>query len=183
MTISRKIGDQRNQGLIIDYDDVPPPRPPRGRRAVLAGVGIAIVAAGLWLALSSIGAFSSSPGQAPRAPTPKDSLPTESLPPAPSPSSSAASPQPQSPQPPEPSAAARVRTPANAALLSLDAAPWGTVYVDGRSVGATPVVELPLAAGAHHVRVEREGYAPYERVIDAAPGQRIRIAGITLQEQ
>ena len=178
MTISRKIDDQRNQGLIIDYDDVPPPRPPRGRRAVLAGVGIAIVAAGLWLALSSIGAFSSSPGQAPRAPTPKDSLP-----PAPSPSSSAASPQPQSPQPPEPSAAARVRTPANAALLSLDAAPWGTVYVDGRSVGATPVVELPLAAGAHHVRVEREGYAPYERVIDAAPGQRIRIAGITLQEQ
>ena len=183
MTISRKIDDQRNQGLIIDYDDVPPPRPRRGRRAVLAGVGIAIVAAGLWLALSSIGAFSSSPGQAPRAPTPTESLPTESLPPASSPSSSAASPQPQSPQPPGPSAAARVRTPANAALLSLDAAPWGTVYVDGRSVGATPVVELPLAPGAHHVRVEREGYVPYERVIDAAPGQRLRIAGITLQEQ
>ena len=183
MTISRKIDDQRNQGLIIDYDDVPPPRPRRGRRAVLAGVGIAIVAAGLWLALSSIGALSSSPGQGPRTPAPRESLPTESLPPAPSPSSSAASPQPQSPQPPEPSAAARVRTPANAALLSLDAAPWGTVYVDGRSVGATPVVELPLAAGAHHVRVEREGYVPYERVIDAAPGQRLRIAGITLQEQ
>ena len=182
MTISRKIDDQRNQGLIIDYDDVPPPRPPRGRRAVLAGVGIAIVAAGLWLALS-IGALSSSPGQAPRTPAPRESLPTESLPPASSPSSSAASPQPQPPQPPEPSAAARVRTPANAALLSLDAAPWGTVYVDGRSVGATPVVELPLAAGTHHVRVEREGYVPYERVIDAAPGQRLRIAGITLQEQ
>jgi len=180
MTIPRKIDDQRSQGLIIDYDDVPPPRPPRGRRAVLAAVGIAIVAAGVWLALSSIGAFSSSPGQAPHTPAPRESLPS---PPPPSP---AASPQRQlqpPPQPQAPLAPARVRTPARAALLSLDAAPWGTVYVDGRSVGATPVVELPLAAGAHHVRVEREGYVPYERVIDAAPGQRLRIAGITLQEQ
>src|SRR2546422_10108752 len=94
MTISRKIDDQRNQGLIIDYDDVPPPRPPRGRRAVLAGGGIAIVAAGLWLALSSVGAVFSAPGQAPRAPPPHASLPPRSLPPAPPPSSSPPAPQP-----------------------------------------------------------------------------------------
>ena len=56
-----------------------------------------------------------------------------------------------------------------------------------RGLSPTPVPPAARALGCgtcpHAGECGREGYAPYERVIDAAPGQRIRIAGITLQEQ
>ena len=147
--------------LIIDFDDLRPPRGPGGRVAAAAGLGLAIVGAGLWLALSSAGASSSSPSRAPQAPAAAESAPPS----------------------PQPAAPRRVSTPAKVALLSLDAVPWGSVYVDGRPVGTTPVVDVPLAPGVHHVRVERTGYRPYERVLDAAPGQRLRIGGVALQER
>jgi len=157
----------RSPGLIIDFDDVRPPRGPRRRVAAAAGLGLAILGAGLWLVLSSAGASSSSPRRAPQAPAAAESAP----------------PSPQPSPPPQPAVPSGVTTPAKVALLSLDAVPWGNVYVDGRPVGTTPLVDLPLAPGAHNVRVERAGYRPYERVIDAAPGQRVRISGIALQEE
>jgi serine/threonine-protein kinase len=33
--------------------------------------------------------------------------------------------------------------------LSVDAAPWGTVHLDGRAVGETPIAELKVSAGPH----------------------------------
>ncbi|PYO98040.1 MAG: hypothetical protein DMD61_11030 [Gemmatimonadetes bacterium] len=68
-------------------------------------------------------------------------------------------------------------------LLSINAIPWGSVYVDGRPVGNTPQLDLPVPPGQHRLRVERQGYRPYERMIDVAPGQRLRITDITLTER
>src|SRR5437867_999362 len=68
-------------------------------------------------------------------------------------------------------------------FLSVNAIPWGSVYLDGRPVGNTPQIDLQVAAGPHRLRVEREGYRPYDRVIDVASGQRLRITDIALAER
>jgi len=37
--------------------------------------------------------------------------------------------------------------------------------------------------GSHRLRVERDGFRPYERLIELATGQRLRITDITLVER
>ena len=81
-----------------------------------------------------------------------------------------------------PTAVARMRR-TEPGLLSINAIPWGSVYVDGRPVGNTPQLDLSISPGQHRLRVERQGYRPYERVIDVAPGQHLRITDITLTER
>jgi hypothetical protein len=38
-------------------------------------------------------------------------------------------------------------------LVSVNSRPWAHVEIDGRSVGTTPLGDLPLAPGAHHFRL------------------------------
>jgi len=40
-----------------------------------------------------------------------------------------------------------------------------------------------VASGAHRLRVERDGFRPYERMIELASGQRLRITDIVLVER
>ena len=61
--------------------------------------------------------------------------------------------------------------------------PWAELYVDGRLVGNTPVVDLRLPAGQHRLRLERVGFRPHEEVVNLAPGQTLRITGIVLQPE
>jgi hypothetical protein len=160
--------------LIIDYDDVVPQRRrPRARVAALAGLGIVVVGVGAWLTLSSLGA--SQPAEVP-------ALPPRAAPsPAPLDSISAPAPAAPAPTPVVHPAPARERTAPG--LLSLNAVPWGTVSIDGRAVGNTPLLDVRLAPGAHRVRVERLGYEPYERVVSVVAGQRLRITDISLVPQ
>ena len=72
---------------------------------------------------------------------------------------------------------------AESGSLSINAIPWGSVYLDGRPMGNTPQLDLPVPPGQHKLRVERQGYRAYERVIEVAPGQRLRITDITLVER
>ena len=65
--------------------------------------------------------------------------------------------------------------------LFVGATPWGDVQIDGRAVGHTPLVALPIAAGWHHVGIVRDGFAPFERRIQLAPGEDVRLTGIVLQ--
>ncbi|MFZ5444107.1 MAG: PEGA domain-containing protein, partial [Myxococcota bacterium] len=44
-------------------------------------------------------------------------------------------------------------SPARPALVSIDAAPWGQVTLDGKPRGDTPVVELKVPPGEHTLRV------------------------------
>ncbi len=64
--------------------------------------------------------------------------------------------------------------------LFVGATPWGEVQVDGRAVGHTPLVALPIAAGWRQLRIERDGFAPFERRIQVAPGEDVRLTDIVL---
>jgi hypothetical protein len=37
-------------------------------------------------------------------------------------------------------------------MLSIDSTPWATIYVDGKSLGITPIVKRSLPAGRHKLR-------------------------------
>jgi len=76
-----------------------------------------------------------------------------------------------------------VERPTEPALLSVNSVPWGSVYVDGQPVGNTPQIDLQVSSGSHRLRVERDGFRPYERLVELAPGQRLRITDITLVER
>jgi hypothetical protein len=73
--------------------------------------------------------------------------------------------------------------PSEPALLSINSVPWGSVYIDGQPVGNTPQIDLQVPSGSHRLRVERDGFRPYERMIELAAGQRLRITDITLVER
>ena len=82
---------------------------------------------------------------------------------------------------PQPRAAARA-APASPGRLFINSSPWGQVYVDGELIGNTPRADVPVAPGAHRLRVVRDGFRPYELAIQVAAGQELRITDIVLQE-
>ncbi len=88
------------------------------------------------------------------------------------------------PAPPPPAAPSVVdRRLVEPGLLSVNAIPWGSVYLDGQPIGNTPQIDRTVAPGRHRLRVERDGYRAYDRVIEVASGQRLRITDIALVER
>ena len=69
-----------------------------------------------------------------------------------------------------------------AGRLFISSRPWGQLYVDGRLVGNTPKANLSIAAGVHSLRIVRDGFRAWERQIQVAPGQEIRLVDIVLVE-
>ncbi len=59
--------------------------------------------------------------------------------------------------------------------------PWGYVYIDGDSIGITPVINRAVAAGNHILRIQRAGYLPLERNFDLTPGQELRLTDLGLK--
>jgi len=118
-------------------------------------------------------------------PPPSDSA--RAVSPTPRPSQSAAAPR-QQPPPPPPRAAAstpsvRTRTvpapepPSGPAAMRVDSLPAGAqVFVDGRSVGYTPMVVGALVPGTHSIRMQMPGYRPWVSAVTLAPGARERVA-------
>jgi serine/threonine protein kinase len=43
-------------------------------------------------------------------------------------------------------------------LLTVTSEPWGTLYVDNKEIGPTPVADYPLPTGTHRIRIAQEGY-------------------------
>jgi serine/threonine protein kinase len=66
--------------------------------------------------------------------------------------------------------------------LFVNAIPWGQVFVDDASIGNTPRVAVPIPPGTHRVRVSRDGFEPFERTVQVAPGQDVRLTDIVLRE-
>jgi hypothetical protein len=56
-------------------------------------------------------------------------------------------------------------------LLSVNATPWATLVVDGRSVGDTPR-EVRLPAGPHRVRVDHPRLGTVEATVEIVAGRR-----------
>jgi serine/threonine-protein kinase len=93
---------------------------------------------------------------------------------------------PESRRPPVRSAPQRPAAPSPAApavapgRLFVNATPWGTLFIDGQRIGNTPRANIEVAAGLHRVRVERDGFEPFEREIVVASGQVVRLVDIVL---
>jgi hypothetical protein len=65
--------------------------------------------------------------------------------------------------------------------LSVNATPWGAVYLDDQLLGNTPRVNVEVAAGDHVLRVVRDGFVPFERRIHIEPGGALRLLDIVLR--
>jgi len=171
--------------VLIDFDADPLRKRLRGRvGAVAVGLLVALAGGAVWLGSSAIPASPASRELVATAPTSASS--DRSPPPATSPPVRTTRPT-VAPRAPVAKRPARVKRPPlpplEPAFLSVNAIPWGSVYLDGRPVGNTPQINLQVAAGPHRLRVERDGYRPYDRVIDVASGQRLRITDIALAER
>jgi hypothetical protein len=65
--------------------------------------------------------------------------------------------------------------------LWISAEPWAYVFVDGTRVGRTQLIDAAIAPGDHQLRLEHDGYEPFEREITVEPGTEFRLTGIRLQ--
>jgi predicted Ser/Thr protein kinase len=78
-------------------------------------------------------------------------------------------------------ASATIATPeAGPGYLSINASPWGTVFVDGRELGNTPLINVDIGAGQHWLRVERDNYIPHEQTIEVLRGDTLPLTRIVL---
>jgi serine/threonine-protein kinase len=66
-------------------------------------------------------------------------------------------------------------TPTPEAMLDVSAAPWAHVRVDGRDVGDTPVLQLGLPAGPHHLELVNEPLGVHREIdLELHPGEHRR---------
>jgi serine/threonine-protein kinase len=133
---------------------------------VVGAVVLAGVLAGGYLAFGN----KSEPPPAPAPP------PQASQPPAPPPvTAPATQPAPPrgavrpAPPPAPPPTAARAQ-----GFISVNSNPPGNLFIDGRDLGPVPVIEQPVSAGRHTIRVERPGYKTKTEVIDVQANSTVR---------
>jgi len=67
------------------------------------------------------------------------------------------------------------------ATLSVNATPWGAVYLDGQLLGNTPRVNVEVPSGEHVLRVVRDGFVTFERRIRIGAGDTLRLLDIVLK--
>ena len=80
---------------------------------------------------------------------------------------------------PAPSAVQPVTPPVGAdpGTVIVDSRPGGAeVYVDGRLVGATPLILVDVPPGSHTIRLVRTGYREVTTTVDVVAGQEARVA-------
>jgi len=66
-------------------------------------------------------------------------------------------------------------------VITLESTPPGaSVAVDGQVLGQTPLVEIPLAAGEHRLRVEAERYLPLEQALQVTGRNIAQSLSLTL---
>jgi serine/threonine protein kinase len=66
--------------------------------------------------------------------------------------------------------------PAQAAtgFITVNSDPPGTVFIDNREVGSTPVVEFSVPSGRHTIRVERPGFKTRSESVDVGANATVR---------
>lgn len=198
---------------VLPRDRILPPKPQRVKPVVIVGGIVLAVAGGIWwwwtATASTPTAAPTFPTTVPTQTVSRDTVRTPPLaaPSQPPPTvaatgqSQANAPVQPSPSPPPkrpagaattPSTSVRRPTPSapppDAALqqparLFINATPWGELSIDGQSMGNTPKADLQVLPGTHRLRVSRDGFDPWERVITVRPGETLRITDIVLSEQ
>jgi len=147
----------------------PPDRKKRSSAGLVVGaLVLAVVGVGGYLAFAKKSAPppSVSPPQASQPPAAPVTAPIDTVKlvtqPAPPP------PRRVTPPPaPPPAAAAQ-------GFISVNSNPPGNLFIDGRDLGSVPVIEEPVSAGRHTIRVERPGYKTMTAVIDVPANNTVR---------
>jgi serine/threonine-protein kinase len=148
---------------LADAPTIPLPQPRRRRVLVLSVVaGAVLVGGGIWSALRPSGPAN---GATPHRIVDSVSQDSSSL-------RTVATPPADTIRPRQPAAAH--------ARLSLSTQPPGMLFLDGKPIRYTPVIGLDISAGRHLVQVKRDGFAPFDTVFTAAPGQEIKWTRKTL---
>lgn len=66
--------------------------------------------------------------------------------------------------------------PVGVGRVRLAVAPWGEVYVDGKSAGVSPPLnEIKLAAGQHSIEIRNGKFAPHRQTVDVVGDDSLRI--------
>jgi serine/threonine-protein kinase len=88
---------------------------------------------------------------------------------------STATPRPQPPPTPTPLPVPAPAPAEGPGLLQVAVRPWGSVSVDGKLIGDTPLDRISLSAGPHLVRVRHPAYEVWERQVIIRPGQTEKV--------
>jgi hypothetical protein len=72
---------------------------------------------------------------------------------------------------------------AEVGYLTINADPYGRVYVDGRPAGDTPVSTYQVPAGRHVIEIRKEGYVPVVDTVVVLPGETVRIHRVLTARQ
>jgi serine/threonine protein kinase len=67
-------------------------------------------------------------------------------------------------------------------LVSVNSNPPGELFIDGRDLGSVPVIEEPVSAGRHTIRVERAGFKTKTETIDVPANTTVRRTYVLEQE-
>lgn len=73
--------------------------------------------------------------------------------------------------------------PTTSGFVYVNARPWGEVYLDERRIGYTPLAAHRTAPGSHRLRIERDGYLPFDTTVTVDERRRVRIGLIHLRRQ
>ncbi|HWP38343.1 MAG TPA: protein kinase [Gemmatimonadales bacterium] len=65
--------------------------------------------------------------------------------------------------------------PAEPGYLTVGSFPAGTVFVNDRRVGDSPVRQLQVPAGRIRIRIEADGYQPFDTTITLTPGDSVNL--------
>ena len=66
--------------------------------------------------------------------------------------------------------------------VNLNAAPWAEVYLDGRSLGETPIANASVTAGTHEVIFRNPQFNELRQMVTVASGKATRLA-VTLTKK
>jgi len=67
-------------------------------------------------------------------------------------------------------------------FVSVNSNPPGTLFIDGRDLGSVPVIEEPVSAGRHTIRVERAGFKTKSETVDVPANTTVRRTYVLEQE-
>ena len=164
--------------ILWDTPDALTVRIPTGRRrrliAALVVVGLALASGGAWMAFRPTRPAN---GATPSQRVPADTQRIVAAQPVDTP---VTVPAPRRATPPPVRSRPAAPAPARA-KLSLSTQPPGTFFLDEIRVRSTPIINLEIAPGQHRVQVKRDGFATFDTVFTAQPGQEIKWTRIALK--
>jgi hypothetical protein len=68
--------------------------------------------------------------------------------------------------------------PVESGFVTVNAYPWGAVFIDGKRVAdQTPIYRLPVASGRHRIHVSNpdRGASSPDQIVDVRPGQATKV--------